>query len=173
MAEFRSKWLDWKPKSKRDETSVSFVSGLVARSQKQAPAGGERQEKKSVSPQPPDGKEESGEINDSGQESCFQKRPTMALTKLPKALAEAPGYLTRAEHREKPGAVRLESRFGSIWIALNLSMAAELQAEEQARETPRPVLLPEDVASLRGKSQAMVRGALNVLAEFPGTKVIQ
>ena len=85
MAEFRSKWLDWKPKRERDETSVSFVSAQVARFQKV----GERQEKKSVSPQLPDVKEENEEITDSGQESSFQKRPTMALTKLTKATVDS------------------------------------------------------------------------------------
>ena len=52
-------------------------------------------------------------------------------------------------------------------------MAAELRAEEAQRSEPRPVLLPDDIANLRGKSEAAIKAALQVAGVFPGAKVIQ
>jgi hypothetical protein len=76
--------------------------------------------------------------------------------------------------REQLGAVLVRSpRFGEVWVVLEPSMAPELAAEEAGRVEPRPVLLAEDVAHLRGKSDQMVRAALAVLAVFPGARLIQ
>ena len=75
--------------------------------------------------------------------------------------------------RERLGAVLIDSpRFGEVWIALDPCMAAELVAEEDASEEPRPVLLAEDVARLRGKSQAEIASSLEVLRRFPGARVV-
>ena len=77
------------------------------------------------------------------------------------------------ETRHELGAVLIRSRRFDceLWVALDPGMADELRAEEQARETPRPVLLPDDVASLRGKSEAMVKATLNTMAVFPGARI--
>ena len=79
------------------------------------------------------------------------------------------------ETREQLGAVRLRSRrFGcEFWIALAPGMADELRSEESQRSNPRPVLLPEDVASLRGRPPEAVEAVLRVAAAFPGARVIQ
>ncbi len=75
---------------------------------------------------------------------------------------------------EQLGAVLLRSpRYGEVWVALDPCIASELQAEEQARETPRPVLLVEDVARLRGQSPEAVQAVLRVAAAFPEARVIQ
>jgi hypothetical protein len=75
--------------------------------------------------------------------------------------------------REQIGAVLLRTRFGEIWVVLESSMVAELVAEEAGRADPRPVLLAEDVARLRRKSEEMIRAALAVLATFPSVRLIQ
>lgn len=78
------------------------------------------------------------------------------------------------ETREQVGAVLIRSpRFGEVWVALEPGMAPELVAEEAARAEPRPVLLAEDVAKLRGKSEEMIRATLAVLGTFPGARLIQ
>ena len=79
------------------------------------------------------------------------------------------------ETRHELGAVLIRScRFGrDIWIVLTEEMAVELRAEEQDRETPRPVLLAEDVALLRGRPPEAVEAVLRVAAAFPGARVIQ
>jgi hypothetical protein len=78
-----------------------------------------------------------------------------------------------AETRERLGAVLIRSpRFGAVWMVLDPCAAPELEAEEQAREEPRPVLLAEDVARLRGKPDAAVRAALERLRAFPGARVV-
>ena len=76
------------------------------------------------------------------------------------------------EGRHRLGAVRLNSRFGELWISLDPSMTDELRAEESRRPEPRPVLMPEDIAALRGKSDAAIRAVLNVMATFPGSEVV-
>ena len=43
-----------------------------------------------------------------------------------------------------------------------------------ARDLPsndRPVLLPEDVAALKGKPEAAVRAVLEILSCFPGSRI--
>jgi hypothetical protein len=71
-----------------------------------------------------------------------------------------------------PGAVLVDSpRFGEVWVALTDEMAVSLQDEEQRREAPRPVLVPEDLARLQGRSQEAIRAVLNVVAVFPGARI--
>lgn len=79
------------------------------------------------------------------------------------------------ETRFDLGAVRIESsRFGQgVWLALTEDMATELRSEEIQRDEPRPVLLPEDLARLKGKSAAAIRAALEIFTVFPGSRVIQ
>ena len=87
-----------------------------------------------------------------------------------KDLAGAPIAETRSED---VGAVRVESpRFGPVWIGLTPGMADEIRAEEAQRSEPRPVLLTDDIAALRGKSEAAVRAALEVARAFPGARVV-
>ncbi len=78
------------------------------------------------------------------------------------------------EIRENVAAVRLwSSRYGEVWLALDPCIIEELEGEEQTREAPRPVIVPEDVARLRGKSEEEVRAVLEVVAAFPGARVVQ
>jgi hypothetical protein len=87
-------------------------------------------------------------------------------------LTDAPAIAVR----EQIGAVLLRSpRFGEaeVWVVLEPSMAPELLAEEAGRSEPRPVLLAEDVAKLRGKSDEMIRASLRVLAVFPSARLVQ
>ncbi len=78
------------------------------------------------------------------------------------------------ESRQQIGAVRIRSaKYGVVWLALTASVAAELRAEEASREAPRPVLTGEDVARLRGKSEAAVRAVVEVATAFPGARVLQ
>jgi hypothetical protein len=85
-------------------------------------------------------------------------------------LADAPVVVAR----EQLGAALVRSpRFGEVWMVLEPSMATELTADEAGCVEPRPVLLAEDVAHLRGKSEEMVRAALAVLAVFPSARLIQ
>ena len=96
------------------------------------------------------------------------------LVALSEDTAEALAEASVIESRQEPGAVLIQSpRFGPVWIALAPSMADELRAEETQRPAPRPVLLPDDIAALRGKSEAAVRAALGVAWVFPGARVIQ
>ena len=52
-------------------------------------------------------------------------------------------------------------------------MVAQLAAEEARRADPRPALLAEDVARLRGKAHEMIRATLAVWATFPSARLIQ
>ena len=89
-----------------------------------------------------------------------------------RALAEAPVIETRQD--QEPGAVLIRStKYGEVWLALTEGMAAEIRSEEAQRSEPRPVLLTDDIAKLRGKSKAAVRAALELARVFPGTRVIQ
>jgi hypothetical protein len=77
------------------------------------------------------------------------------------------------ETRERLGAVLIDSpRFGEVWIALDPCMVAELVAEEDASEDPRPVMLPEDMLRLRGRSPRAIATALEVLRRYPGARVV-
>ena len=79
-----------------------------------------------------------------------------------------------ADARARVGAVLVDShRFGQVWIALDPCLVPDLHAEEQARGVPRPVLLVEDVARLRGKPERAVRAVLQAAAVFPGVRVVQ
>ena len=51
------------------------------------------------------------------------------------------------------------------------SVADELRIEEAARDMPRPVLDPADIAALRGKPEAAVRVALEVFRIFGEAKI--
>ena len=108
----------------------------------------------------------------------------MSYLELAKRLAEALMEPTKAtagtgleeapiaETRLEPGAVLIESpRFGPVWIALTPGMADELRAEEAQRLESRAVLLTDDIANLRGKSETAVRAALEVARVFPGARV--
>ena len=77
------------------------------------------------------------------------------------------------ETRQDLGAVLIRSRRfdRDVWLALSEEIAADLRTEEAERPAPRPVLLPEDVAALRGKSEAGIRVALEVAAAFPGSRI--
>ncbi len=67
-----------------------------------------------------------------------------------------------------PGAVLVASpRYGEVWIALDDSVATSLRDEEQHRETPRPVLTPEDLEYLLGRSERAIHVALDLRAVFP------
>lgn len=78
------------------------------------------------------------------------------------------------ETRARLGSVLIRSpRFGEVWIAFGEDVATELQAEESERAEPRPVLLPADIATLRGKPEAAIRAALEVARAFPGARVMQ
>ena len=75
---------------------------------------------------------------------------------------------------EQIGAVLFRSpRYGEVWLALEACIVPELRVAEQARETPRPVLLAEDVAWLQGRPPEAVQAVLRVAAAFPGARVIQ
>jgi hypothetical protein len=64
-------------------------------------------------------------------------------------------------------------RFGEVWLALEPSRVDQLAAEEARRADPRPVLLAEDVARLRGRDDEMIRATLAVWATFPSARLIQ
>ena len=71
-----------------------------------------------------------------------------------------------------PAAVLIRSvRFGECWIALTSVVADTLRVEEQAHETPRPVLLPADVAGLPGKSETAIKSALEVSRVFGEARI--
>lgn len=74
--------------------------------------------------------------------------------------------------RERLGAVLIRSpRFGEVCLALDPCMPPELVAEEDANEDPRPVLLPEDLVRLRGRSPRTIATSLEVLRRFPGARM--
>ena len=71
------------------------------------------------------------------------------------------------------GAVLIRTaKFGSIWLALDQATADEIRAEEQQSEKPCPVLTAADVAHLEIKSEAAIRGALEVIRAFPGARIV-
>ncbi len=97
---------------------------------------------------------------------------TTAGSVAPDHLEEAPILETRQD--QEPGAVLIRSAiYGECWLALVPSMADDLRAEESQRPKPRPVLLPSDIAKLRGKSEAAVRAALEVARGFESVRVVQ
>ena len=113
MAEFRSKWLEWEPAGKTSEGSVSFVSGLVGRSQKQRPEPGDECGKEGNGTQTLVGKEETGEIADSGKGFLFQERPSRPLTKLTKPPTEP-----------ETGFAELERDWAAAWTRAQQGFAA-------------------------------------------------
>ncbi len=68
------------------------------------------------------------------------------------------------EARTDWGAVRLGTPYGEVWLARTTEVADGLVAEG----THLPVLLPEDVAALRGKGDEAIRAVLEVRRVFPG-----
>jgi hypothetical protein len=71
------------------------------------------------------------------------------------------------------GAVLIHTtKFGPIWLAIDQASADEIRAEEQRREKPCPVLTADDVAHLENKSEEAIRGALEVIRAFPGSRII-
>ena len=87
-----------------------------------------------------------------------------ALPGDPSLIADSPEM--RAEQVQAISGLREISEEG-------LPEADRLAAEEGARSRPRPVLTPEDIARLAGKSDAMVAAALEVARTFPGSRVVQ
>ena len=75
------------------------------------------------------------------------------------------------ETRARLGAALIRSRFGEVWVAVDPCIRPELEAEEDKREEPRPILGPEDVARLRGRSDRTISATLAVLRRFPGARV--
>jgi hypothetical protein len=74
------------------------------------------------------------------------------------------------EVRERIAAVRVRSPiYGDVWLALDTQTAAELVAEESGI----PVLRQRDVLRLRGQNPEMVRAVLEVIAAFPGARMMQ
>lgn len=73
-----------------------------------------------------------------------------------------------------PAAFLVDSpRYGEVWVATDAGVAAAIRVEEQRRDRPRPVVMLDDMARLRGKSPTAIQSALNVFAAFPGAEVIQ
>ena len=80
---------------------------------------------------------------------------------------------TTLEALSQIGAVLIRTaRFGSIWLAIDQATADEIRAEEQQREKPCPVLMAADVAHLEIKSERAIRGALEVIRMFPGSRIV-
>ena len=112
-----------------------------------------------------------GRVLDDELRDAIRSRKTEILRELRPPAADAVEDAVISETRQQLGAVLLSSRFGELWIALTEPMAAVLQAEETQRPEPRPVLLPEDLAALKGKSEAAVRAVLDIAAVFPGSRI--
>ncbi len=73
-----------------------------------------------------------------------------------------------------PAAFLVDSpRYGEVWVATDVGVAAAIRVEEQRRDQPRPVVMLDDMVRLQGKSPEAIQSALNVFAVFPGAKVIQ
>ena len=73
-----------------------------------------------------------------------------------------------------PAAFLVDSpRFGEVWVATDAGVAAAIRVDEQHRDQPRPVVMPDDMARMQGKSPEAIQSALNVFAVFPGAKVLQ
>ena len=73
-----------------------------------------------------------------------------------------------------PAAFLVDSpRYGEVWVATDAGVAAAIRVEEQYRDQPRPVVMPDDMARLQGKSPEAIQSALNVFAVFPGAKVLR
>ena len=73
-----------------------------------------------------------------------------------------------------PAAFLVDSpRYGEVWVATDAGVAAAIRLEEQHRDQPRPVVMPDDMARLQGKSPEAIQSVLNVFAVFPGAKVLQ
>ncbi len=64
-------------------------------------------------------------------------------------------------------------RYGEVWVATDAGVAAAIRVEEQHRDQPRPVVMPDDMARLQGKSPEAIQSVLNLFAVFPGAKVLQ
>ena len=78
------------------------------------------------------------------------------------------------ETRLETAAVLIQSpRFGPVWVGLDAHQSDEIRAEEQAREDPRPVLTPADIAALHGKNETAIKAALEVFRVFGSAKVLQ
>ena len=82
---------------------------------------------------------------------------------------EAP---TTLEALSQIGAVLIRTaKFGSVWLAIDQATADEIRAEERQSEKPCPVLMAGDVAHLEIKSERAIRGALEIIRMFPGTRI--
>ena len=89
-------------------------------------------------------------------------------------LAQAELLVLEARHDLR--AVRMASGLlggAELWVCLDTQALGELEAEEALRTEPRPVLLAQDILTLRGKPPELVRAALKVRAVFPGTPTEQ
>ena len=72
-----------------------------------------------------------------------------------------------------PAAFLVDSpRYGVVWVATDAEVAAAIRVEEQRRDRPRPVVMIDDMARLKSKSEKAIRGALAVIRAFPGARII-
>jgi hypothetical protein len=86
--------------------------------------------------------------------------------------ADPLGEAVAVEKRETLGAVRLRSRFGELWIAIEPGTFDALVAEERTRGcAARPVLHLLDVLALRGRSDAAIRAVFEIARAFPGARL--
>jgi hypothetical protein len=90
----------------------------------------------------------------------------------PPPAADLIGEAVAVETRSTVGAVRLRSRFGEVWVAVEPGMFDALVAEERARGcAARPVLHLLDVLALRGRSDAAIRAVFEIARAFPGARL--
>jgi hypothetical protein len=77
-----------------------------------------------------------------------------------------------AEATDPPGAVLINSpRFGEVWLALTPEWAKALRDDEDWQVEPRPVLTPDDIERLQGRSPEAIRAFLTVAAAIPGAEI--
>lgn len=114
-------------------------------------------------------------VLDDGLRGAIRANKTQVIAALHRVEASELTEGAIVEARHELGAVLIRSRRFAceVWLALTGEMAADLRAEESTREQPRPVLLPADVASLRGKSDEATKAVLDALACFPGSELIR
>jgi hypothetical protein len=95
------------------------------------------------------------------------------LERHPEPQAEADKDRATLEALSQIGAVLIRSRkFGSVWLALDQATANELREEESQHDEPCPVLTAEDLDHLETMSERAVRAALEIIATFPGSRIV-
>ena len=98
--------------------------------------------------------------------SDSQPSPELDLGNLPAA------EIRKARAKLRPKLIRLTG-YGEVWLTLTDKMATEVGKNERCRDAPRPVILIENLAALSSKSSVAIRAVLNVMAIFPGSRVIR